>query len=68
MRTRKSYLVILALARRVPQFTPRNLTPALTVEQARRSCLALAKLGELVVLFKGEGGRRARESVYRIAK
>jgi len=57
MRRRNAYLVILALARRVPQFTPRNLTPALTVEQARRSCLALAERGELVVPANDEGQR-----------
>jgi len=68
MRPRRAYAVILELANRLPQFTPRNLTPALTVEQARRSCLALAQRGELVILRKGKNGRKANESLYRIAK
>lgn len=68
MRTRRLYLVILELARRVPQFTARNLTPAMTIEQARRSCLALAERGELTVIVKGKAGRISAGSVYRIAK
>lgn len=68
MRTRKTYSLILALAARMPQFQPSNLTPALMIDQARRNCVALANLGELEVVKKGKAGRFATETVYRLKK
>jgi hypothetical protein len=66
MRTRHIYNLILFLADHSDTFTPRNLTPALTSEQARRSCLALSEMGELEIVSQASTGRAAKEAVYKL--
>lgn len=65
-RPRKIYALILELGSRMQTFTPRDLMPALTSNQAQRNCAALAERGELERVSPGRPGRHTgAPAIYR---
>jgi hypothetical protein len=58
------YALILYAARHLGRFTTRQLTPTLTLEQAGRNCLALARKGRLQIIQPGTPGQKGKPAIY----
>jgi hypothetical protein len=60
------YHLVVELAKLMPTFTPRNLSPALEYHHAVSVCYSMMQDGWLVRVNKGSCGRLGQPPIYRL--